>query len=719
MARLLPSGTPTRSTRYVIPAATGHRWRLAALAGVVLLSGLTGLYLAGVTRVLSPGDLATAHVTIDLQCAQCHESGFASGDAVDVRCERCHDVGGSERLTHAGHVLFGSADALKADAAAAVACAQCHIEHQGRAGLASVDDRECSQCHVFRTLRAHPQFAAITAAIQTGLGLKFDHDRHLVEVRGAGFDECQACHVPTADQRGFAPIRFDDQCAACHTDDEGFVTGNTDPIEPGAVLAPADIPEPWAAEVEVQTIAVARGRSEYTRMRHADRWTLYNARRFRRALDPEGEAMERELLRGRVAYLEQQLTIEPLTTVGAGDLAVWADAFERDVAALERQLRREPTPATERTALDAMVTATRALATAVSRATGVDAGLEDLDDLTLTTPDGPGGDTAGSGTEEFDVRRNELLRLIDAVQARGDERLSSRVATLRDRVNALRPQGGGPDTEAYRSGLFALDQIVRVLRDVPDAQARVEVAELEVLRSLAQQRITGGLTPAEFEERRRQLLSLLATIAREGSDELRSRAAPLRQWVLALRPGADGDAELRRRLRQRRRSMDRVRVEMELTAAGGSAPISALAPLRDNAAVRAELDTLRRRLADLEGGSRPGVALADDRERQGAQLESLLVPCLTCHELSGPKLAQVRVAEPVMTRARFDHAPHVIQTACAACHASVTTSGLATDVNVPGVETCQSCHRPREARADCATCHVYHPPSVAALLREP
>jgi len=33
------------------------------------------------------------------------------------------------------------------------------------------------------------------------------------------------------------------------------------------------------------------------------------------------------------------------------------------------------------------------------------------------------------------------------------------------------------------------------------------------------------------------------------------------------------------------------------------------------------------------------------------------------------------------------------------------------------VDTCQSCHSPGEARADCSTCHVYHPPSVAAMLK--
>jgi hypothetical protein len=158
---------------------------------------------------------------------------------------------------------------------------------------------------------------------------------------------------------------------------------------------------------------------------------------------------------------------------------------------------------------------------------------------------------------------------------------------------------------------------------------------------------------------------------------------------------------------------------MELAAAGESAPVGRAAPLRDRAAIQAELEILRTKLAAIEGGSRPGVALAEDRERQGFVLESLLVPCLKCHELAGPKLAPVTVAEPVMARSLFDHAPHVIQADCAACHATVETSGLATDVNVPGVENCQACHQPNEARADCATCHVYHPPSVAALLREP
>ena len=723
MARTLPSGTPTRTKRYLRPASTASRWAQASAFGGVLLVGLTGLYFVGVTRFVSPGDLAADHAPIDLQCAQCHETGLTARGVMDLRCERCHDIGGSERLTNAGHVLFGSADALKADAASEVACVQCHVDHYGRDwALRAVDDRRCAACHEFGVLGRHPEFAAVSAAIQTGLGLKFDHDRHIVEAVDAGLDQCEACHVPTVDQVAFDPIRFDAHCAGCHTDDDGFVTGKSDPIGPDYVLAPDEVPESWATDLEIEVIEAARGRSEYGRMRHADLWTLYNARRLRRAIDPEGETAEREALRGRIAYLEQQLAIEPLDTTARGDLEAWAGAFEQEIAELEDRLDREPSPETDAAALEAITTATQALSAALASEPALADQVEVLGgtfpEIGLETV--AVDETAGSDADDFEARRAELVNLLDAIDARGDENLSERVAELREEVSGLTPgQRGEPDQTAYRNGLFALDEVFRILRGVPDAEARFEAAQLDVLRSLAQQRVSGGLALDEFEERRRQLLSLLTVIDRSGDAALQARAAPLRQRVLALRSGADGDAALRRRLRRRRKDLDRVRLELEFAEAGEPAPLGTAAPLRDRRATDDELVVLRSQLAALEGGSRPGDALDDDRERQGFALESLLTPCLKCHELSGPKLSPVTVAEPVMQRALFDHGPHVIQTDCASCHESVLTSGRATDINVPGVDNCQTCHRPNEARAECATCHVYHPPSVAALLRAP
>lgn len=720
VARILPSGTPTRSKRYLSPVDTRRRWALAGMAGLGIVAALMGLYVLGAARFLSPGDLAAEHASIDLECAQCHNSGLVSGGVIGLRCERCHDIGASDRLTNPAHVLFGSADALKADAAVDVACTQCHVDHYGRDWtLTTVDDRECAACHQFRVLGRHPEFAAISASIQTGLGMKFGHDRHIVEAVNAGLDQCRACHVPTVDQMAFEPVGFDDHCAACHTDEGGFVTGNSDPIGPDYVLTPDQISEPWANEVEIQTVEAARGRAEFTRMRHADRWTLYNARRLRRAIDPAGEASEREALQVRITYLEQQATTRPLAAAGAVGLDAWSESLQREVAELERRLETSPAPETDLVALEAIAVATRALAGAVAATAGEvapDVTEDELSGEVIVTNEET---TAGSTAEQFEARRNELLELLVAVSRRGDDELVDRAETLRAQVDDLRPQTGAQDTAAYRDGLQALDDIVRIVRGVPDPQARFEAAELDALRGLARQQVTGGLAPDEFEDRRRQLLSLLTAIDRDGDVTLRARAAPLRQRVAALRAGADGDRALERQLRRRRRDLDRVRLESELAEFEEAPPTGSAAPVRDRAAGQAELERLRAQLAALEGGSRPGVALGDDRERQAFALESLLTPCLKCHELSGPALAPVTIAEPVMTRARFDHAPHVILTDCAACHASVTSSGLATDVNVPGVDNCQSCHRPDEARADCATCHVYHPPSVAALLRAP
>lgn len=721
MARIVPSGTPTRSKRYLTPRSNGGRWALAAAAGAVGLTGLVGLYLIGVPRFVSPGDVAAGHAPVDLQCAQCHQPAHG---VTALRCERCHDVGGTERLAHTAHVLLGSGDPVKADLAATLPCVQCHTDHRGRATvLRDVDDRECAQCHQFGTLDRHPEFAVVKAAITTGLGLKFDHDRHIPEVVSAGLERCQSCHVPTVDQVGFLPIDFDDHCQTCHVDADGFVTGRTDPLAPEFVLTPDQLPEPWAAESEIAITPAARGRSEFGRMRHRDRWTLYNARRLRRAIDPEGEAAEREALRGQINYLEQQLALEPFDAAGTDDLEAWGEALEAEVATLTARLAddAEPVAAASAAALTGMTADVRAIAQALADAepfVRVDAEALATVELTIAETDlAPPDVSTGSAPADFEVRRTELLNVLDTISARGDDGLADRAAELRDLVTGLAPGAtGSGDAASYRDGLRALDEIVRTVRAVPDAEAQFDAAQLTVLRTFASQQVTGGLAVDEFAERRRQLLSLLTAIERTGTAALRARTAPLRQRVLASRPGADSDRTVVRLLRRRQKDLARVRLELEFAEADEPAPLRTAALVRDRQAVQVELEAARTQLADLERGSRPGEASDDDRSRLGIALESLLVPCLKCHELSGPKLAPVTVAEPVMPRALFDHAPHVIQTDCATCHASVDTSGLATDVNVPNVSNCQTCHRAGEARAECAGCHVYHPPSVAALV---
>ena len=107
------------------------------------------------------------------------------------------------------------------------------------------------------------------------------------------------------------------------------------------------------------------------------------------------------------------------------------------------------------------------------------------------------------------------------------------------------------------------------------------------------------------------------------------------------------------------------------------------------------------------------TAPADDTERaaQGRTLVSLLTPCRKCHEMdaASTRLMPVRVAQPVLRRSVFNHAPHTIQARCESCHAGVRTSKAAADVNVPSIDSCRTCHNRSQVRDDCATCHRFHP----------
>ena len=317
----------------------------------------------------------------------------------------------------------------------------------------------------------------------------------------------------------------------------------------------------------------------------------------------------------------------------------------------------------------------------------------------------------------FEQRRVELLGLLQATAERGDDDLRERAEDLIERVEELKFQADGdaPNAEALRAGLAALDDLLRAVGTVQDSEARLEAAQVAVLREFAVQRVSGGLSPEEFDERRRELLSLLDTLQSQGDEALQRRVEDVRRRVVALRPGTTGDADLRRLRDEKGRLRERIALELELGGEGGPATA---APIRNRRAFDDEIERLTRELDARARIPRTAVAAStEEREARVRALESVLVPCLKCHELSGPKLAPVTAAEPVMPRSIFTHRPHVIATDCAACHASVDTSGLATDVNVPGVDSCQRCHAPSETRADCATCHIYHPPSVARLLR--
>ncbi len=92
--------------------------------------------------------------------------------------------------------------------------------------------------------------------------------------------------------------------------------------------------------------------------------------------------------------------------------------------------------------------------------------------------------------------------------------------------------------------------------------------------------------------------------------------------------------------------------------------------------------------------------------------------CYDCHTVTPPGANGNRgwtvtpVTQPMryMQKGWFDHAAHRTQT-CESCHAA-GKSGKATDLLLPGIATCRTCHGGEQSKADvpsgCAMCHSYH-----------
>jgi hypothetical protein len=74
-----------------------------------------------------------------------------------------------------------------------------------------------------------------------------------------------------------------------------------------------------------------------------------------------------------------------------------------------------------------------------------------------------------------------------------------------------------------------------------------------------------------------------------------------------------------------------------------------------------------------------------------------------------PSIAPAHIALQWMPHARFDHSEHTGFT-CVSCHEKALTSTQTTDVLLPGIATCQTCHAPGPDHAEsrCFECHIYH-----------
>jgi hypothetical protein len=74
-----------------------------------------------------------------------------------------------------------------------------------------------------------------------------------------------------------------------------------------------------------------------------------------------------------------------------------------------------------------------------------------------------------------------------------------------------------------------------------------------------------------------------------------------------------------------------------------------------------------------------------------------------------PNVAPANIILQWMPEARFDHGAHTGFT-CVSCHIKALTSTESSDVLLPGIATCQTCHAPGSDHAEsrCFECHTYH-----------
>ena len=100
-----------------------------------------------------------------------------------------------------------------------------------------------------------------------------------------------------------------------------------------------------------------------------------------------------------------------------------------------------------------------------------------------------------------------------------------------------------------------------------------------------------------------------------------------------------------------------------------------------------------------------------------AESEELLwrKTCAQCHALSFnsrsslPVVASSSITPRWFQHAVFDHDTHKLLE-CAQCHVKAPTSQESSDVLIPGIQTCQTCHHAgsNAAESRCFECHTYH-----------
>ena len=135
-------------------------------------------------------------------------------------------------------------------------------------------------------------------------------------------------------------------------------------------------------------------------------------------------------------------------------------------------------------------------------------------------------------------------------------------------------------------------------------------------------------------------------------------------------------------------------------------------------------DSRARTVGRYQFAARTRYARADDAIRAVFSRDGA---CYDCHAVERPRIrgslsfdiVPVRQISRYMHAGWFDHGAHETED-CATCH-EADTSEEASDVLLPGIETCRECHAGGSTSGDeivstCAMCHNYHADDAAPYL---